>query len=64
MKVRIDYDVCMGDGNCARLCPEVFSYDEAQLRGVVKVEQVPGECEEAVRLAADQCAPAAIEIEE
>ena len=64
MKVRIDYDVCMGDGNCARLCPKVFDYDEDNLRGVVKQELVPAKLEEQVRTAADQCAPAAIEIDE
>jgi ferredoxin len=31
MKVKIDYDLCMGDRNCNKVCPEVFEYDEDQL---------------------------------
>ncbi|GAB4261198.1 ferredoxin [Deferrisoma sp.] len=64
MKVRIDYDLCMGDGNCHKVCPEVFDYDDQKLRGVVKVDVVPPEHEEAVRKAAAECAPGAIVIEE
>ena len=28
MKVKIDYDLCMGDGHCSEVCPEVFAYDD------------------------------------
>ena len=27
MKVKIDYDLCMGDGHCNEVCPKVFAYD-------------------------------------
>lgn len=64
MKVKIDYDVCMGDGNCAKVCPEVFSYDDDKLRGVVKMADVPGRLQDLVRRAAAECAPSAIVIEE
>ncbi len=64
MKVRIDYDVCMGDRNCCKVCPEVFQYDEDQLLSRVKVAVVPRELEAAVRRAAEECAPGAIFIEE
>ncbi len=64
MKVRIDYDLCMGDGNCHRVCPAVFDYDDRNLRGVVKVDAVPPEHAEAVRRAAEECAPGAIVVEE
>ncbi|GAB4275590.1 MAG: hypothetical protein Kow0092_31220 [Deferrisomatales bacterium] len=64
MKVKIDYDLCMGDGNCHKVCPEVFGYDEDQLRGVVLHPQVPPEHEAAVRRAAEECNPQAIVIEE
>jgi ferredoxin len=64
MKVRIDYDVCMGDGNCSKVCPEVFGYDSEKLRGVVKLSDVPPQYQAKVRQAADECAPAAIDIEE
>lgn len=64
MKVKIDYDLCMGDGNCHRTVPEVFDYDEPNMRGMVRDEEVPSDFEAAVREAADQCAPGAIAVEE
>jgi len=64
MKVKIDYSVCMGDGNCHKVCPEVFDYDDDQLRGVVKGAAVPKSAEAKVRQAAAECNPKAIEIEE
>lgn len=64
MKVRIDYDLCMGDGNCAKVCPEVFAYDQDQLISNVRVETVPENLEEAVRKAAAECVPEAILVEE
>ena len=63
MKVRIDYDLCMGDGNCHKVCPEVFDYDDDQMIGIVREETVPAEHEESVKRAADECAPGAIVIE-
>lgn len=36
MKVRIDYDFCMGDRDCHTVCPEVFDYDDDQLIGIVR----------------------------
>jgi ferredoxin len=64
MKVRIDYDLCMGDRNCAKVCPEVFQYDEDQLLSRVIVEVVPKPLEAKVKQAAEECAPGAIIIEE
>lgn len=64
MKVRIDYDLCMGDRNCTKVCPEVFQYDEDQLLSRVIVEVVPKALEAKVRQAAEECAPGAIVIEE
>ena len=64
MKVKIDYDLCMGDRNCCKVCPEVFQYDEDQLISKVMVDDVPGDLEEKVRQAAGECAPGAIVIEE
>lgn len=64
MKVKIDYDVCMGDRNCSKVCPEVFEYDEDQLISRVKVDVVPKHLEASVRKAAEECAPGAIIIEE
>jgi ferredoxin len=64
VKVRIDYDLCMGDGNCHKVCPEVFDYDDDKLRGVVIVNVVPKDLEAKVRQAAEECAPGAIVVED
>lgn len=64
MKVRIDYDVCMGDRNCKKVCPQVFAYDEDQLQGHVIVDEVPEHLQDEVRKAARECVPGAIIIEE
>ena len=63
MKVRIDYDLCMGDRNCSKVCPEVFEYDEDQLISRVLVEEVPESLKDLVEKAAAECAPGAIIIE-
>ena len=49
MKVRIDYELCMGDKNCNKVCPEVFQYDEDQLVSNVLVDEVPPHLEALVR---------------
>ena len=64
MKVKIDYDLCMGDRNCNKVCPEVFQYDEDQMISRVLVDEVPKHLEARVRQAADECAPRAIVVEE
>ncbi len=64
MKVKIDYDLCMGDRNCNKVCPEVFEYDEDQMISRVLVDEVPAKLEDLVRQAADECAPKAIVVEE
>ena len=64
MKVKIDYDLCMGDRNCNKLCPEVFAYDEDQMTSSVLVEEVPEHLEDLVRQASAECVPEAIVIEE
>lgn len=64
MRAKIDYDLCMGDGNCHKVCPEVFDYDDDKLRGVVKADMVPEALENRVRQAAEECNPQAIVLEE
>lgn len=64
MKVWIDYELCMGDKNCNKVCPEVFQYDEDQLISRVLVDEVPEHLRDRVRQAARECAPEAIGIEE
>ena len=55
---------CMGDRNCNDLCPEVFEYDEDELRSIVKFDEIPEQFKEIVRRAAEECGADAIEIEE
>lgn len=64
MKVRIDYDLCMGDGNCAKVCPQVFRYNDDKLRAEIPDPAVPPHLEAKVRQAAEECDPQAIVIEE
>ena len=63
MKVKIDYDLCMGDGNCHKVCPEVFDYDDDKLHGIVRVDVVSKVLESKVKQAAEECAPGAIIVE-
>lgn len=63
MKVRITEE-CMGDRRCNDLCPEVFEYDEDELKTRVKFDEIPGEYKALVRQAAEECGAQAIIIEE
>ena len=63
MKVTITSN-CMGDRNCNNLCPEVFQYDEDELKSQIKVDPVPDHLKDVVRQAAAECGADAIEIEE
>ncbi len=64
MRVKIDYDLCMGDRNCNKVCPEVFRYDEDKMISLVLIPEVPKNLEALVRKAAKECAPGAIIVEE
>ena len=63
MKVTITKQ-CMGDRNCNELCPEIFEYDEDQLKSTIKMEEIPEHLKAVVRQAADECGADAIIIEE
>jgi ferredoxin len=63
MKVRVTEN-CMGDRRCNDLCPEVFEYDEDQLKSMVKFDKIPEKYQEIVRQAAEECGADAIIIEE
>jgi len=63
MKIRVTKD-CMGDRRCNDLCPEVFQYDEDELKSIVKVDKVPAQYEALVRQAADECGANAIVVQE
>jgi ferredoxin len=53
---------CMGDRNCNDLCPEVFEYDEDELKSIVKMDEIPEKYHDLVRQAANECGANAIEI--
>jgi ferredoxin len=63
MKVKVTKD-CMGDRRCNDLCPEVFEYDEDELKSTVKFDEIPNEYQTLVRQAAAECGALAIEIED
>lgn len=61
MKVIISSQ-CMGDRNCNDLCPEVFEYDENELKSIVKMDEIPEKYHDLVRQAAAECGANAIEV--
>lgn len=63
MKVVINRQ-CMGDRNCNDLCPDVFEYDEDELKSIVKFDEIPEQYHDVVRQAALECGADAIEITE
>jgi len=54
----------MGDRNCNNLCPDVFEYDEDELKSIVKLDNISDKYKELCRQAARECGANAIEIEE
>lgn len=54
----------MGDRNCNNLCPEVFEYDEDQLKSIVKFDVIPEKYEDLARQAVSECGAEAMEIVE
>jgi ferredoxin len=63
MKVTVTEN-CMGDRRCNDLCPEVFEYDEDELRSMVKFDEIPEKYQDIVRQAAEECGAQAIIIED
>ncbi|MBW6484760.1 MAG: ferredoxin [Syntrophobacterales bacterium] len=53
---------CMGDRNCNKLCPEVFEYNEDELKSTIKLDPIPDKYKDVVRQAAKECGADAIEI--
>ncbi|MFW6159150.1 MAG: ferredoxin [Planctomycetota bacterium] len=62
MRAEVDPDLCIACGLCEEACPEVFEVGDETAE--VKVGEVPGELEDAVRDAAEDCPTDAISIEE
>ena len=63
MKVKVDHEVCSGDGICADICPAVFEMNDDGQADVI-VGAVPTELEDDVREAADSCPESCIIIKE
>lgn len=63
MKVTIT-KMCMGDRNCNDLCPEIFEYDEDQLKSTIKMDEIPEQYKAKVIQAAKECGAEAIVIED
>ena len=55
MKIKIDYDLCMGDGHCSEVCPEVFAYDDQKTEARVILEEIPPQLEDRVKKAMEEC---------
>jgi len=64
MQVEIDHDLCMGDRNCNKACPDMFAYDVNRMVARVIADKVPAGLEDRVRQAAAGCIPDAIIITE
>lgn len=62
MKVRIDYNRCIGALKCVEICPEVFEPREDGL-AEVKIEVVPEELCDKVKEAAEECPTQAVIME-
>ena len=61
MKVRVDPELCVGDGTCVEICPEIFEMPEDI--ALAKVEAVPKDLEGKCKEAAESCPVEAILIE-
>jgi len=61
-KVVVNQDDCIGCGNCAELCPEVFKLDEAIEKS--QVIMPTGGPEDCINDAIDQCPASAISWQE
>jgi len=63
MKVKVDHELCSGDGICVEICPDVFEMNDDD-QAVVIADPVPDDAEDAVREAAESCPEGCIYIEE
>ena len=63
MRPEIDESLCIGDGICVDICPEVFEMRDDNLAHVIN-EDPGSELHDAVSEATDACPTAAITIHE
>ncbi len=59
MRVKVDLNLCEANAICCGLAPKVFELDDEDVLHV-KVDEVPGELEDRVRMAIDRCPKAAL----
>ncbi len=66
MKVKVDEELCIGDGSCEDICPEIFEMNDADVAEtkIGENEPVPRDLEAPCREAAESCPVDAIIIEE
>jgi len=62
MKVEVDHEICIGDGVCVDICPDVFEMRDDNLAYLKVQGEVPGNLEECCKEACDACPVEAIKI--
>lgn len=62
MNVYVDEGICVGCGNCAELCPEIFEMDDGLASA--KISTVPEDQRDSCRDAAESCPVDAIIIKD
>lgn len=62
MRAKVDPDICTGCELCVQTCPEIFSMQGDV--AVAKSTEVPSECEDTCRQAAEECPVEAITVED
>lgn len=63
MRPEVDESLCIGDGICVDICPEVFEMRDDNLAHVINEDPAP-DLHERVREAADACPTGAIAVHE
>lgn len=63
MKVRVDFDLCVGSGMCTTYVPQLFVLDDARGKVVLLSGDVPTDLEEAVEDAEACCPVEAIKVD-
>jgi len=63
MKAYVDRDKCISCGLCETLCPDVFELDDESI-SVVKVDEVPADCETCAIESQEECPTDAISVED
>lgn len=64
MKVVVDQLRCQTNGQCVKLCPQLFRFQAGSKKSMALKEEVPLELEEQCRVAARACPREAIIISE